>query len=145
MVAMAVNQVWHPAGEGGGHSRPVLWRGGPVVAIMACGSCHTWPGVLVCCVGVCQFFPTTIQWLCGDSVRWQQYCGGPWTEEGRVIQSGDKRVCCESLSVGGRCEHESVVISLEVGGEQLSRRHQLKRPVGETSFGAELQKGYNSK
>ena len=46
---------------------------------------------------------------------------------------------------GGRCEHESVVISLEVGGEQLSRRHQLKRPVDETSFGAELQKGYNSK
>ena len=60
-------------------------------------------------------------------------------------ESGDKRVCWESLSVGGRCEHESAVISLEVGGEQLSRRHQLKRPVGETSFGAELQKGHNSK
>ena len=59
--------------------------------------------VTVLC-GVCQFFPTTIQWLCGDSVRWQQYCGGQWTEEGRVLESGDKRVCWESLSVGGRYE-----------------------------------------
>ena len=47
--------------------------------------------------------------------------------------------------MGGRYEHESVVISLEVGREQLSRRHQLKRPVGETSFGADLQKGHNFK
>ena len=68
---------------------------------------------------------------------------GPWTEEGRVLKSGDKRVCWESVE--GQYDHESVVISLEVGREQLSRRHQLKRQVGETSVGAELQNGYNSK
>ena len=48
------------------------------------------PGVLLYCVGVCLINHTTIQWLCGDSVRWQQHCGGLWTEEGRVLLSGDE-------------------------------------------------------
>ena len=54
---------------------------------------------------------STVQY--GD--RWQPYCGGPWKEEGRVLQSGDKGVSWESLSVKGGYDHESVVCSLKVG------------------------------
>ena len=68
------------------------------------------------------------------------------SEEGRILESGELELeLGVFVDIGGQNEHESVVISMEVGREQLSRSHQLKRPVGKTSFGSELQKGYNSK
>ena len=87
-MAMAVAAVWHGRASevaiaglycGGEDLLWPLWH----VAAARAGS-----GVLLCCVGVCLYNPTTIQWLCGDSVRWQPFCGGPWTEEGRVLGLG---------------------------------------------------------